>query len=125
MDSVRAIRGSAMSAGPATDGMTRKMAEVEEGVAVLQGHFEPQTTSGWHHHGERTVCVYVVNGRARVEWGPGGRESVDLASGDFYVISPNTVHRETNPAATDQAIAAFAMGSGPYVVNVEGPEPEA
>lgn len=68
--------------------------------------------------------MYVVQGQARIEWGPGGRERVDVSSGDFYVMAPNTIHREGNPGAEEQTLVAFGVGSGPKVVNVEGPESE-
>lgn len=122
--SVRVIRGAAISAGPASQGMTRKAADIDERVSVLEARNAPQTMSSWHHHGDHTTYVYVTQGQASIEWGPGGRERVDLASGDFYVMSPYTIHREGNPGAEDQTLVAFGIGSGPKVVNVEGPEPE-
>ena len=124
MDSVRVIRGGAIPAGPTSQGMTRQVTEVDERVSVLEARNAPQTMSSWHHHGEHTIYVYVVRGQMRIDWGPGGRERVDVASGDFYVMSPNTIHREGNPGTEDQWIVAFGLGSGPTVVNVDGPEPE-
>ncbi len=124
MGSVRATRGAEVPAGPATPGMTRKLLEVDRQLSLAQVQCAPQATSAWHHHGEHTACVYVVRGQLRIEWGPGGCESVDLAAGDFYVVSPNTIHREGNPASDEQEIVAFYLGSGPSVVNVDGPESE-
>ncbi len=122
--SVQVIRGAAIPAGPESQGMTRKMADIDERVSVLEARNAPQTVSSWHHHGDHTTCVYITQGQARIEWGPGGRERVDLTSGDFYVMSPYTIHREGNPGAEDQTLVGFVIGSGPKVVNVEGPEPE-
>jgi uncharacterized RmlC-like cupin family protein len=112
-----------MPAGPATEAMTRTLAAVDETISAVAARSAPQTISGWHHHGSHTTCVYVVRGRTRIEWGPGGRESAEVSAGDFYVISPNTIHREGNPGSEDQVIVGFQLGSGPVVVNVLRPEP--
>lgn len=119
---VNVARRGAIPAGPASGAMTRRVVDVNEAISVAEARNAPGTLSGWHHHGGRTTCVYVVKGRTRLEWGPGGRESVDLAAGDFYLIGPNTIHREGNPGADDQLIAGFYLGSGSKVVNVDGPE---
>ena len=124
MGSVRVVRGSEIHAGPATEGLDRYLAEVDELVTVGGARSAPHTMSGWHHHGDHTTCVYVVQGQVRIEWGPGGREGVDLSSGDFYVISPNTIHREGNPGSEEDEYLGFWVGSGTIAVNVEGPEPE-
>jgi uncharacterized RmlC-like cupin family protein len=121
--SIRVIRSADIPVGPKSHGMARKVADLDELVSLGEARNEPQTRSAWHHHGERTACAYVAQGRARLEWGPGGRERADLAAGDFYVISPNTTHREGNPGADDQLLVGFYLGHGPRVVNVDGPEP--
>lgn len=124
MGSVRAVRADTIPAGPASDGMIRKMTDIDDGVGVAEARMAAQTSSGWHHHGDHTTHVYVREGKLRVEWGPGGSESLDLAAGDFYVISPSTIHRESNPGSADQVIIAFYVGSGPKLVNVESAERE-
>lgn len=124
MGSIRVVRGGELTAGPATQGMTRKAADVDERVSIAEGNIAPQTMSDWHHHGEHTTCVYVRYGQVRVEWGPGSRESADVAAGDFFIQSPNTIHRESNPGADDLTLVAFQVSSGRQVVNVDGPEPE-
>jgi uncharacterized RmlC-like cupin family protein len=104
--------------------MTRKVADFDELVSLGEARNEPETRSAWHHHGGRTAYAYVVQGLARLEWGRGGRERADLTAGDFYVVSPDTTHREGNPGTEDQLLVAFYLGIGAPVVNVEGPEPE-
>lgn len=123
MGSVQVVRGDEIPVGPVTQGMTRKVAEAGENVTLAEVRSAAQAASGWHHHGEHTTCVYVVRGQLRLEWGSGGRESADLAGGDFYVMPPETIHREANPGSEDHVLAGFYVGSGPVVVNVDGPEP--
>jgi uncharacterized RmlC-like cupin family protein len=122
--SIRVIRAGDLPAGPPTAGMERKAADVDELVSVAGACIAPGTFSAWHHHGEGTVCAYLVQGDSHVEWGRGGRESADLSAGDFYFISPNTIHREGNPGTQDQVLAAFLLGRGFRAMNVEGPEAE-
>ena len=123
MGSVRVVRGGALSAGPVSQSVSRKSTALDQFGSIGEVRNRPQTTTGWHHHGEHTACVYVVQGPVRIEWGAGGRDSADLASGDFYVISPNTIHREANLGSEENCWVGFLVGSGAEVVNVDGPEP--
>lgn len=122
MSAVHVLRRGAMAPGPSSQSVTRMVAEVGGVGAVGEVRNGPGTTTGWHTHGDHTACIYVVEGRVRLEWGPGGEQVVDLTAGDFYVVSPRTVHRESNPGPGENCWAGFLMGSGPQVVNVEGPE---
>ena len=124
MGSVQVARGSDLSEGVSTDTLTRRLSDVGDLVTVDEAHTAPQASPGWHNHAENTAYVYVLQGQLRIEWGPGGRESADLAAGDFYVIAPNTIHRETNPGSEEQVLIAFLVGPGPIAVNVDGPEPQ-
>ncbi len=122
MSAVRAVRARETHAGPATEGLERFLAEIDERLTAGGARSAPQTMSDWHHHGDHTACVYVVKGQVRVEWGAGGGESVELSAGDFYVVPPNTVHREGNPGTSEDEYLGFWIGSGPIAVNVDGPE---
>src|SRR5512143_1624461 len=109
MGVIRIIRTGDMPSGrseASTPKWTRSVVDVDDRLAVNVARNEPQANSLWHHHGENTGYVYVLRGRLRVEWGPVGRNIVDLARGDFYVISPNTIHREANPGTEDQVLIA-------------------
>ena len=121
---VRVIRSREMLEGPPTPGLSRKLAEVDEFVTIAAARNEAYTTSDWHHHGDHTACVFVAQGQVRIEWGPGGREHADVDSGDFYVVSPNTIHREGNPGAEEQKYGGVFVGSGSLVTNVVGPPDE-
>jgi hypothetical protein len=42
----------------------------------------------------------------------------------FFRVPARTVHRDVNPSSKEgQEIILFLRGSGPMVVNVEGPDP--
>jgi len=103
--------------------MSRRQVSVGKNVTVGEVRNRPNSSSGWHHHGEHTTYVYVAKGKVRIEYGPDGKESVEVDAGDFYVIQPNTIHREGNPGPEEQLIIGFKLGEGQADVNVEKPEP--
>ncbi|HUI85727.1 MAG TPA: hypothetical protein VLY21_01060 [Nitrososphaerales archaeon] len=41
--------------------------------------------SAWHHHGERHPYGFLISGRMRLEFGPNGRDAVELSPGDFSI----------------------------------------
>ncbi len=125
MGSIRVVRGGELAAGQQSDGITRQTDQVDEHVSLALATIESNVMSGWHHHGDHTSCVYVLKGRLHIDWGPGGREGVDLAAGDFYVVSANTIHREGNSGSEELQLAAFYLGTGPVVVSVNEAEPPA
>lgn len=125
MGSIKVVRGGELVAAEQTDGITRQMDQVDERVSLALATIGPNVVSGWHHHGDHTSCVYVLNGRLHIDWGPGGREGVDLATGDFYVVAANTIHREGNNGSEDLRLAVFYLGTGPVVVSLDEAEPPA
>jgi mannose-6-phosphate isomerase-like protein (cupin superfamily) len=85
---------------------------------------DPGVVSGWHHHRDYDVYGYIVRGSARFENGPGGRDAISVGPGDFFHVPARTVHRDVNPSGTEgQEVILFLRGSGPMVINVEGPDP--
>ena len=124
MGSIQVARNSDLSEGEATDKLRRRLKDVDDLVTVAETHTAPDGSLGWHHHGEHTAYVYVLQGQVGISWGPGGREDAELTAGDFYVIRPNTIHRETNPGSEEQVVLGFFVGSGQTTFNVDGPEPE-
>lgn len=77
---------------------------------------------GWHHHGDRDSYIYLLRGTMTIEYGPGGRDQVVARAGDFVFNPREVVHREvTGP---DEVAEAFVVrvGTGPQVVNVDGPD---
>ena len=125
MGSIRVVRGGDLSVGDQSDGIARQMDQVDEHVSLALATIGPNVMSGWHHHGDHTSCVYVLKGSLHIDWGPNGREGIDLTAGDFYVVAANTIHREGNRGSDDVQLAAFYLGSGPVLVTLKEAEPTA
>lgn len=103
--------------------MRRQVAFTAPGLWAGLVHTEAGAASGWHHHGEHETSLYVVTGKMRIEFGPGGSDAVVGGPGDFLHVPAHTVHRELNPdETTSTAVIARAGGDGPPTVNVEGPD---
>lgn len=124
MATVRALLTSALAPAPGSPGITRHLAFQGDGVMVVRSIVEPGTISGWHHHGKYHVYGYMVSGTARFDSGPGGNQATSVGPGDFFHVPPGAVHRDVNPSSSEpQEVLLFLQGSGPMVVNVDGPEP--
>lgn len=79
--------------------------------------------SGWHHHGTRDLYAFLVAGRLRIEYGKGGKKSIEVEKGDFFHIPVGLVHRDVNPRRRKEAVVVnILLGEGPPVVNVPRPE---
>ena len=104
-----------------TSGMVREEAFHVANTWAGVAYNSPRAVSGWHHHGDHESTIYVLSGRLRIECGPGGRIVLDGGPGDFLVIPPHEVHRESNPTDGTTEIVLVRAGQGAVVVNVEGP----
>jgi uncharacterized RmlC-like cupin family protein len=120
---VRRIGPGERVPGQPTAGMTREEALAKEGLWAGVATTDPGMVSDWHHHGDHDSVIYVLTGALRMESGPGGTEVVDTGPGDFIHVPPRAVHRESNPSEDESRIVVVRAGSGPVVVNVDGPEP--
>lgn len=114
-----------MAKADATSGMVREQAVAGEGVWAGLVRTAPGRPSGWHHHGEYNTYFYVQSAKVRMEFGPGGAKAVEAGPGDFVHVPKGVIHREVNPADEEGAVILVRVGSGPPVVNVEGPPPKA
>jgi quercetin dioxygenase-like cupin family protein len=124
MAKIRALRKNALSEAPPSPGISRHLAFRGEGFMVVRSRVDPGVVSGWHHHGDYDIYGYLVRGTARFEDGPGGRDATSVEPGDFFRVPARRVHRDVNPSETEaQEVILFLRGSGPMVVNVDGPEP--
>ena len=78
--------------------------------------------SAWHHHSENDTYGYVISGRLRIEFGPGGKEAVEIGPGEVFHVPSKIVHREVTGDAGPAAIFVVRSGTGNPVVNVDEPE---
>jgi quercetin dioxygenase-like cupin family protein len=115
---VNVVAPDEVEADESTPGVVRKTVFETEAAVVVQSHIAGGTTSGWHHHGDRHVYGYVVEGAGVLEYRQGD-ERQECEAGECFYISPSTVHRDVNP--TDEVIVVLVcfVGSGPVVVNVD------
>jgi uncharacterized RmlC-like cupin family protein len=120
---VTAIAPDGLTAAPATRGLVRELAFDTEHAMLIRARVEGGVASGWHHHGEREVLGHVLRGRARFEFGSGGGQRADVEEGGFFHVPAGLVHRDVNPADEPQEMILSFVGTGPLVVNVDGPDP--
>ena len=55
-----------------------------------------------HHHGEAETGAYVLSGRARIYFGEGYQDYVEMAEGDFMFVPPFIPHLEANMSTTEE-----------------------
>lgn len=120
---ISAVAPDALTAGDATPGIVREVAFETDRALSIRARVEPGNMTGWHHHGDREVLGHVIRGRARFEFGPGGRSSTDVEQGGFFHIPAGLVHRDVNPEDVPQELILSFVGTGPLVVNLDRPEP--
>jgi uncharacterized RmlC-like cupin family protein len=107
--------------GLQTAGVLREQAFSTDDAWVGVVITEPGAMSAWHHHGDHETYAYVVSGSKRIEYGPGGAQSLTAGPGDLIHLPQGLMHREGNPSGEVSRSIAFRMGSGPATINVEGP----
>jgi uncharacterized RmlC-like cupin family protein len=115
---VRKVAADALTPADPTPGMTREAAIVLHDVWSGRAITEPGMTSGWHHHGNHDTVAYVVRGVFAVETADG---VVAGEPGDFVHVPAYTLHRESNPTDETAEVVLVRRGTGPVVVNVDGP----
>lgn len=117
--SVEVVTESEVAVEESTPGVARGTVFHTDDNVMVRSRVAPGTTSGWHHHGDRHTYGYVVEGAGAVELDTGQR--LEGGAGDFFSIPPGTVHRDVNSTDEDVVVLACFVGSGPVVVNVDGP----
>lgn len=83
---------------------------------------EAGDVSGWHHHAANATYVYVIRGSVTVDFGPGGGERIVARAGEFFIVPPETIHRETTSQDADLEAFVIRVGGEPEHVNVDGPQ---
>jgi uncharacterized RmlC-like cupin family protein len=122
-DRVSAVAPRGLTQGDSTPGIVREVAFATDRALHVRGRVNGGVVSGWHHHGDREVLGYVVRGRLRFEFGPGGAKSTEVEEGGFFHVPVGLVHRDVNPLDEPQEFVIAFVGEGPLVVNLDGPEP--
>jgi len=110
-------------AGPSTPGMERQQAVATDNMWSGLVRTEAGMMSGWHHHGEYETVIYVLTGLLRMEFGPGGSNTVEARPGDFVFVPKGAVHRESNLSAEPGDLVVVRAGRGESTINVDGPAP--
>jgi quercetin dioxygenase-like cupin family protein len=122
MSKLEALSAESLTETPSTPGIIRHRAFKADNHLVLRSRAEPDTISGWHHHGNYEVYGYVVSGTAQFENAADEKDSITVGRGDFFHVPPHTVHRESNPSADEGLeVIIFLYGSGPLVTNIDNP----
>jgi len=103
--------------------MVREEAIVVDGLWAGVATTDAGMTSGWHHHGEYDTSIYVSSGSLRMESGPGGANVIEAGAGDFLFVPKGSIHREGNPGDAESHLVVVRAGTGPPVINVDGPAP--
>lgn len=120
-DPVIVVTPTQRTVGPPTPGMDRQQAAATDRVWAGFVRTEPGMVSGWHHHGDHQSVIYVLTGALRMEFGPGGTQTVQAGPGDFVLVPERAVHRESNPSPEPAEVIVVRAGTGESNVNVEGP----
>jgi uncharacterized RmlC-like cupin family protein len=108
-------------AGPTTPGMHRLEALFEDGAWLGTVTTEPNTISGWHHHGGYQTYIYVLSGAARLDtFEDGAIRRHEAPAGSFIDVPPGTVHREGSASPTGVEAVLVRIGQGQLVFPVEG-----
>jgi uncharacterized RmlC-like cupin family protein len=118
---VSAASPNGLTVAAPTPGVLREIAFDTGRATLMRARAEAGAASGWHHHGDRDVLGYVVRGRARFEFGPGGQESIEVEEGGFFHVPAGLIHRDVNPLDAPQEIILTVVGEGPLVFNLDGP----
>ena len=125
MDRPQVITKQQLQNPPAeqTTNLQRGQAFAHDGVWAGFANFPGGASTGWHHHGDYATYGYITSGAMTVEFGPGGRELVEIGEGDFIYIPGHLVHRESVAPDGGAGVAVRVGGVGATVFNVEGPDP--
>lgn len=104
------------------ENLTRLTPFPDAAVQQVRGHAAGRIESSWHHHGDKNVFGYVLNGEGYVEWGLGDGVRTLARAGEFFHVPPGFVHRDVNPSDDEQDYLLWLTGSDPRIVHVDGPD---
>ena len=122
-ESVRKLREEHLREAEGTPGLKRRVAFEAHGHWFGHIEAEPETMSGWHHHGDNVTMGYVLKGKITLEFGAGGQEQVVVNEGEYFEVPKQLVHREGNMSTETGEIILGRVGEAPVVFPVDGPDP--
>ena len=123
MAQIEVVRGPVLRTWESTDGISRKKAFESGNFIIAQTRVPPGAISDWHHHAERHLYGFLVEGRLHLEYGPHGKAVAEVGPGDFFHIPPGLVHRDVNPSPKQNSVVVNVLvGEGATVVNVSDPD---
>ena len=64
-----------------------------------------------HIHVDFEVILYIIEGKVRHKFGPGLKQVVENAAGDFIYIKPGVPHEVVNMSDTERVVAFVARSS--------------
>jgi len=80
---------------------------------------EPGYRSLPHHHGEAETGGYVLRGTARIYFGEGFSEWLDMTQGDWVFVPPFMPHVEANMSVDDELVWLTTRTPENIVVNLD------
>ena len=78
----------------------------------------PKGVARAHIHVGFELMLYILQGRVRHEYGPGLRQSVENAAGDFIYIEPGVPHEVFNLSDTEPVMAVVARSDADEWENI-------
>ena len=120
---VRVLGDAQLTEAQGTPGLVRRVAFEEDGHWFGHVQADPETMSGWHHHGDNVTIGYVLKGRLTFEFGPAGAQRVEVGEGEYFQVPKHAIHREGNMSSSTGEVVLVRVGEGPVVFPVAGPEP--
>lgn len=112
-------------AGPQMPGVDQREAVAIDGTWAGFARTESGMVTGWHHHGEYETVTYVLTGSLKMEFGPGGSDTVEATPGDFVYVPKGVIHRASNLSAEPADLVVVRVGRGEPTFSVDGPEERA
>ena len=79
---------------------------------------EPGYRSFPHHHGEAETGGYVLKGTARIYFGEGFTQWLDMNEGDWVFVPPFMPHVEANMSVTEELIWMTTRTPENIVINL-------
>ena len=119
---IQVVSGNMLSPGTYTPGIMREVAFDTPSALFSRTRIPGGNISGWHHHGDRVLFGYLLEGRLTLEFGTHGSKSATIEQGDFFRIPIGLIHRDINPEKAETVVVSLLAGGGPVVVSVSDPD---